>query len=352
MKKFLSLALVLSLLIGVMAGCAPETTTVSDDGSDSNSDLPVLRVATMPFLCSVPIRYMVEEKIDEKYGFRTEIIMFPTGAPMNEAIPADEWDIGTSSAAAVTACANYGATVIGHLTRAEGGMHILTRPESPIAEAKNYNPTYPDILGSPETVRDISIAYATGTLNHMHTNMWLEKIGVMPEEINATHMEQPAALQALLAGQVDAVAIGDDAAVAALNEGMVSVSEMPLLGAAVHDSIIASPNAFEDKQDLLVAFLKAIYESTDALMADPELEAQKLFEMFEENGGNPTMEACEAEVAKRPLITSEAAMELVVGESVVNIARFNASQELLEADKVAVVESLMDETLIREALNY
>ena len=67
----------------------------------------------MPFITSLPTEYIRKNKLDEKAGFKMDTIMFATGAPMNEALAADLWDVGSMGAAAVTGVANYDMMIIG-----------------------------------------------------------------------------------------------------------------------------------------------------------------------------------------------------------------------------------------------
>lgn len=72
------------------------------------------------------------------------------GGAMNEALAADQWEVGTLSAAAVNSLAIYGAYCIADIGHSEGGLYTLCRPESPIAKVKGNNPSYPDVYGDAE----------------------------------------------------------------------------------------------------------------------------------------------------------------------------------------------------------
>ncbi|MCA5011271.1 hypothetical protein HP393_22785, partial [Clostridioides difficile] len=80
-------------------------------------------------------------------GFKMETVMFATGAPMNEALAADLWDVGAMGAAAVTGVANYDMMIIGEVLESTDGLGVFVKPDSAIAGAKGYNPSYPNVLG-------------------------------------------------------------------------------------------------------------------------------------------------------------------------------------------------------------
>ena len=85
------------------AGQGQDAKTEAAGGDAGTADLPTLRVAMMPFITSLPTEYIRKNKLDEKAGFKMDTIMFATGAPMNEALAADLWDVGAMGAAAALA---------------------------------------------------------------------------------------------------------------------------------------------------------------------------------------------------------------------------------------------------------
>ena len=63
-------------------------------------------------------------------------------------------------------------------------------------------------------------------------------------------------------------------------------------------------------------YVKAFFQATDALQADPEMATQMLYDWYTENGSETTLEACATEVETRPFVTSEEAKTVTIGESV------------------------------------
>lgn len=95
------------MLTGTLAGCAPKpveaTPAAAAEKEDASgeaggagtqaaqdtADLPVLKVAVMPFLNSIPIKYMIDQGLDTKNGFKIETVYFANGGAMNEALAED-----------------------------------------------------------------------------------------------------------------------------------------------------------------------------------------------------------------------------------------------------------------------
>ncbi|MCB6341528.1 ABC transporter substrate-binding protein [Enterocloster lavalensis] len=367
-KKWISMLAAAAMLTGTLAGCAPkpvDSTTAATEAPAGTSketeagqeetpaaDLPVLKVAVMPFLNSIPIEYMINEGLDVKNGFKIETVYFANGGAMNEALAADQWEVGTLSAAAVNSLAIYGAYCIADIGHSEGGLYTLCKPDSPIAQVKGANPSYPDVYGDAETLKGAVIATNTGTISHLNVIKWLEKLGLTTDDVEIVHMDFPSAYQALMTGNCDVAALNPPTSYQAEAEGMIVTSSLTTLGVPQFDSIIVSNKAFTGKRDVLVNYVKAFFEATDALQADPDMAAQLLLDWYTENGSESSLDACKNEIATRPFVTSEEAKTITIGDSVQVTGEFWVSQELLEESKFPEIAKHVDDTIVKEALGY
>lgn len=359
MKKLLALLLVLAIALSMAACGGAESTPATEVKSESSNtavdsakELPVLKVAVMPFLNSLPVQYMIENELDIKNGFKIETVYFANGGAMNEALAADQWEVGTLSAAAVNSLAIYGAYCVADIGHSEGGLYTLCGKDSPIASVKGSNPSYPDVYGDSETVKGITVATNTGTISHLNVNKWLEILGLTPEDVELVHMDFPSAYQALKTGNCDVAALNPPTSYTAESEGFVVTSSLTALGIPQFDSIIVSNKAFTERRDIIVKYTKAFFEATDALQADPEMAAQALLNWYTANGSESTLEACQTEIRTRPFVTSEEAKTITVGESVSITGEFWVSQELLEESKYPEIANHIDDTIVKEALGY
>lgn len=356
MKKLLSIVLCAVMAASMFAGCggaassAAASSAPAGGKSEPAGELPVLKVAVMPFLNSIPIKYIVDNKLDEKNGFKIETVYFANGGAMNEALAANEWEVGTLSAAAVNSLAIYGAYCVADIGHSEGGLYTLCNKDSKIAGVKGSNPSFPEVYGDAETVKGSIIATNTGTISHLNVIKWLEKLGLTTEDVEIVHMDFPSAYQALMTGNCDVAALNPPTSYQAEAEGMVITSSLSALGVPQYDSIIASNKAFTDRKDVLEMYIKAFFEATDALQADPEMAAQLLLDWYTENGSKSSLEACKTEIKTRPFVTSEEAKTITVGDSVQVTAEFWVSQELLDEGKFPEVAKHIDDTAVKSAL--
>ena len=238
-NKFLAMMLAVGMAVSLIAcgnsgssesKAEGETKKMEQSEAENTGDLPVLRVATMPFITSLPTEYIIKNGLDVKAGFKIEPTMFATGAPMNEALAANLWDVGAMGAASITGVANYDMMIIGEVLESTDGLGVFVKPDSPIAQAKGANPSFPNVLGSAETVKGKTILLPIGTAQHFTTLKWLEKLGLSMTDVNIVNMDTVQAYQALLANQCDIVALNVPTFFDAQKDGMVQVGNLADLG--------------------------------------------------------------------------------------------------------------------------
>lgn len=360
MKRWIALALALVLAFSLVACGGGGSSAAGGSqaggsqagGEGGGEELPVLKVAVIPFLNSLPVEYMVNNGLDVANGFKIETVYFSNGNAMNEALAADQWEVGTLSAAAVNSLAIYGAYCIADIGHSEGGLYTLCSADSPIAAVKGANPSYPDVYGDADTVRGAVVATSTGTISHLNVNKWLEVLGLTPDDVELVSMDFPSAYQALKTGNCQVAALNPPTSYTAESEGYVVTSSLTSLGVPQYDSIIVSNKAFTERKDVLVNYVKAFFQACDALQADPDMAAQALYDWYTKNGSETTLEACATEIETRPFVTSEEAKTITVGESVEITGEFWVSQGLLEESKYPEIATHVDETIVKEALGF
>lgn len=336
MKKFIAMLLALSMTLAFAScGTKANTTTSSGGGAPTNKDLPVLRVATMPAITSLPTYYIKKNKLDEKAGFKMETISFATGAPMNEALAADLWDVGAMGAAAVTGVANYDELIIGEVLESTDGLGVFVKPDSPIAKAKGFNPSFPTVLGSPETVKGITILTPVGTAQHFSTLKWLEKLGLESTDVSIVNMDTVQAYQAMQAGQCDAVALNVPTFFDAKTDGMVQVGNLAELGTKYVDMLVANRKAVEgDKAGIVQLYVDCINEANAALKADPEMAADLLVEFLKDAGTETSRENCVADLGRVQWVTKEDWKERELGKFARELGEFYVSLGQLEPNLI------------------
>jgi len=357
MKRLLCILLSVAMLGILFTGCgsnsetATSTTQQSTTASTQDSkDLETLKVAVMPFLNSIPVKYIIDKGWDKEAGLRLDTVLFSTGAPMNEALGANLWDVGCIGTAAVQGVPTYDAKVIAEISDAAGGIELFVRPDSPITKVKGFNPTFADLLGNPDTVKGKQVMLPVGTIMQLAELKWLEKIGLKDKDVKTVHMEYAQAYQAFIAGQGDIVGLNPPLSYQAREKGWIPVASLNSLKIPQYDQVVASKSAYESKKSALVKFVKLMYRANDELKKDPEAEVKLLSDWYAENGQKIDEKTVREEVKTRPLLSSEDAKKKTLGDSLKVTAEFMASIGKLQTEKLPIFDKNIVDDILKEAL--
>lgn len=346
--SFKSLILLVCLVLSVGACSTKSSEKTTDTATSKTGDkLPVLRVATMPFITSLPTQYIIKNNLDEKAGFKIEPVMFATGAPMNEALAANLWDVGAMGAAAITGVANYDMMIIGEVLESLDGLGIFVKPDSPIGQEKGFNPSFPNVLGSPDTVKGIKILLPIGTAQHFTTLKWLEKLGLENTDVSIVNMDTAQAYQALQADQCDAVALNVPTFFDAKNDGMVQVGNLADLGTRYVDMVVANRKAVEGKSELVQKYMDCILEACQQLNDDKDMAAELLFEFLKESGAETSKESCISDLGRVNFIVKDDWKERNLGNFAKELGEFYVGLGQQEPSLMDKFNSNIDDRFVK-----
>lgn len=346
MKKLVSTLLSVFLLLSLVA-CNKAQDKDASKQDESSKDLPVLRVAMMPFITSLPAQYIKENKLDIANGFVMETTMFATGAPMNEALAADLWDVGAMGAAAVTGVANYEMMIIGEVLESLDGLGIFVKKDHPAAQVKGHNPSFPNAYGNPETVKGTTILLQIGTAQHFTTLKWLEKIGLKQEDVNIVNMDTAQAYQALQADQADMAALNVPTFFEAVNDGMVQVGNLADLGTRYVDMVVANPKTIDDKGEIIQKYMNLIMEANKALNEDQAMATKLMMDFLKEAGAEASEETVKGDLSRVNFIEKEAWSDRELGKFAKELGEFYIEQGQIESSLKEKFETAIDERFLR-----
>lgn len=350
-KRFLMRAVALTLAISLV-GCGNAGSTGKKENTDTvkteagSEELPVLRVAMMPFITSLPAQYIKVNKLDEKAGFKMETTMFASGAPMNEALAADLWDVGAMGAAAVTGVANYDMMIIGEVLESQDGLGVFVKPDNKIAKVKGFNPSFPNVYGDPDSVKGSTILLPIGTAQHFTTLKWLEKIGLQPEDVNIVNMDTAQAYQALQAGQADAVALNVPTFFEAKDDGMVQVGNLADLGTKYVDMVTANKKSLDEKSELIQKYMEVVVEACEALNADQEMAADLMMDFLKEAGAESSEESVKGDLARVKFVEKKDWETRELGSFARELGEFYIGLGQLDASLMDKFDTNIDSTYI------
>lgn len=363
-KKLISLFVAVGLLVSSLAGCggadkgtdaAPQTDaaenaeSTSEGGAESSGkDLSIV-VSHQPYSHGLPSYIGEQEGTFKDAGLNMEILWFSGGNTQNEALGADEWEVGAyGSAPAIAAGVAYNAKIIGINVEDSVSIDYFVRPDSDIAQIQGEVEGHPDIYGNADTWRGKTILCATSTSVHFGLVATLAKMGLTQNDVNIVHMDVPSAYAAFKAGEGDVVALWDPQSYQAEEEGWVKVSCGEAAGEEFPTIFIASEKAIEENWDAVYTWLKTYLEICDKYKDDNEGQAKYLLDMQLDNGIDTDEELALRFVEDRPLPTLEKNIEYFQGEPgsrkmdavMENVIDFFVSQgSYTEADKQSLSDN-------------
>jgi ABC-type nitrate/sulfonate/bicarbonate transport system substrate-binding protein len=368
MKKAFSILLALTLLTALLAGCAnseqpsssatpppssAQTTSNGDQASQTSEapDFKKLTVGTMPLTVGVPVQYAYDNGFYADEGLDVEIIIFATGAPINEAYSAGQLDVAVSGLASVYSLANGNAKWVGEIN-STGGMGIYVRPDSPILNVKGQVQGKPDIYGSVDLVRGIKILGPLGTTAQFNAIGYAKCFGLSSADIEQVHMEYGPAYQAFQSGEGDAFAANPPFSFQAEEAGYICAASFEdSTDVSLMDGIFCTLDMFDNRHEELLRFIRATYKACAELQDyDTRFAFSKAW--FNDNGKEYDDKTLASEIAVRDYIdkTYMSRPEYVYGKGMTEIANFFVDDGKIEQANFPNVQASYDGSIIKEAL--
>ena len=136
---------------------------------------------------------------DKEAGLDIEMKLFNSGPDILNALPAGEWRFAAVGALpAMLGNLRYGTSIIAQANN-EAALctSVVVRADSPIAKVKGWNKDYPEVYGSPETVRGKTFLATTLTSSHYALSTWLNVLGLKDSDVVIKNMDQSQVVGAL-----------------------------------------------------------------------------------------------------------------------------------------------------------
>lgn len=289
------------MLIAVLAAMS---TNLFAAGSKESGGPVKIRVGTMPNHIGVPIQYAAEKGLYKNAGLDVEVILFPTGAPINEALSAEKIDLAGSGMASVFALASGDAYWLGDYVKTVAGLGVYVRPNSPVLKEKGNFPGKPNVYGSRETVKGLVILGALGTSDQFEAVAWAQGFGLTGNEIKMLNMDRGPAVQAFKTGQGDAIACGGppynyelEAAGFVLAAGLTDVSGMDIA-----DGMLGRKKFVDAHPEAVRKFVEVTYSVVDQLYASDKMLADYAMDFYNKNGKNYTPKMMQGEINDKDYI--------------------------------------------------
>ncbi len=337
-SKKMAVKIMTAGIAAVMAMGMPMCVSASDE---------VLNVGTMPLTMGVPVLYAQEQGYFEEAGLNVNIELFATGAPINEAIAANELDVAVSGFASVYSLANANCTWLADVSTT-GGMALFARSDSAIAQAGETD----GMIGSAETLKGIQILEPLGTAVQYMTETYAAKFGLTPSDLNQVNMEYAPAYQAFTTGEGDAVAANPPYSYTLAEEGYTKLCTFEdATGVNMCDGAFARNAVVEERAEDIQLFVNCLVKAMDDLQ-DVELRTEYTKKVYEENAITCSDADLAHEIEDRMYIGTEAMSDpdYVLGEAWVAITDFLVNAEKIMEDNAPNVAASINPTFVSEAI--
>lgn len=322
-RRMVAAVLTLCMMAGLTA-CGGNKS--GEEGSQSGE---VLNVGTMALTCGVPVLYAEEQGYFEDAGLNVNIEIFATGAPINEAIAAEEIDVAVSGFASVYSLANANCTWLADVNTT-GGMALYARPDSEIAQCTEED----GIIGSADALKGLQILEPLGTAVQYMTESYAEKFGLTPNDINQVNMEYAPAYQAFTTGEGDLIASNPPYSYTLETEGYTKLCTFEnATGVNMCDGCFARTPVVEERSEDIQKFVDCLVKAMDDLQND-ELRSEYTRKVYDENAITCSDEDLAHEIEDRYYIGTEAMSDAdyVLGEAWVAITDFLVNAEKITSD--------------------
>ena len=355
MKRMIGLFLAVVMMF-TMSSCSGSGSSDSQQsdaasivaGSASTADLVSMRVAVMPYAISMPTYYAIETGLAQQYGLELELVMFSSGATMNEAMASNQFDVAPIGGAGIYGIASYDGVYIADQVIYEktddgqptGGDGIYCLADHPAIDVKGYNEEYPNVCGDPDTVRGSTILYTSGTTAHQLVIMWLDALGIELDEVSMLNMDFAQSYNALKTGQADFACLTSPYTTQAQNEGYAYVADGKSLHQSSVESIMSPRDYYEENKENLARFLCMQYEANRQLEEGGiDLKVEWMKNWYDYNGTSYTDEEVYAEMETGVLCTWDTYTKVEYGAYAKDLADFYLLNELLTQDAVENVNN-------------
>lgn len=361
-KRLVSLLIMTAMTVGTLVGCGEakqstssatntaKTENKEEDTKDNSEELKTLRVQSMPNFNGVLLSYIVDQDWAKDSGLKLDVELYANGSAANEALAAGLWDVGFQGPAYVFGAVNNEAKIIGTSSNT-GGDRLFVRQDSKILSKRGNNPTYPNVYGTADEVKGVTILYTAGTSTHQLALSYLESMGVSGNEVKMVPMDYQTCVQTFALGEGDIVALPTPWSTQVTEQyGWQQVAELTDFSSTNTD-VICSKDAYENMKPELVKFLKLCYKAADELEADPELKKKQIKKFYEDNALEVTDETIEQEAKLRIFVTTNEQKSMEYGVAEKAAADFYAEIGQIEPEQAEIFKNdYLTSDLWKEAL--
>lgn len=212
--------------------------------------------------------YAKEKGWDKEAGLDIAMLRFDSGKSLIENVKAYDWAIaGCGAVPAMQATMSDQVDVIAVANDESSANMILTRPDSPILAEKGFNPGFPNVFGTPESVKGKLILCPKKTSARYLLDKWLATLGLEEKDVRIEELEPTPALGVFKSGYGDILAAWSPFTREAEALGFKAAARSQDCGAAQPVLLVADRAFAEKNPEAVQAFLKLYLRAVDEIKA-------------------------------------------------------------------------------------
>lgn len=347
MKKILVLVLGIAIIIGSFVGCGSDSVN-SNNLEESGSSGKKLIVGTMANALGLPVRQAEKAGYFKDAGLDVEIMLFATGAPINEAMAANQLDVAVSGMASVYALATGRYTYVGDGCITVGGQAMYARQDDEFAKTPG---NIKGLFGEKEALKGADVLGPLATTAHYQSIKYMESFGLTSDDFNMVSMDYAQAYQAFITGKGDLIATIPPYSNQLEENGYIRVSDVSIvMGSPIVDTIYTQNDVANDRREEVKLFLEAYYRASEDLVNDEELRSQLALEWYAEEGKTYSDSDMQIEIEQQTYHTLDTLLtdEYKFGLTMTSIGEFFTNQDMIEKENLPNIKASLDSSFIEE----
>ena len=252
---------------------------------------------------------------DKEEGLDLDLLFFDSGMAQLEALPAKQWVLGsTGGVPMVIGALRYDAYEVGLADDESITNNVYVRPDSPILKTKGFNKDYPDVYGSPESVKGKTILVTTVSSVHYAMSSWLKTLGLKDSDVEIKQMDQSSIIAAFDKGIGDVAMLWAPYCYSAEQKGWKKVADVRMCKAALPMVLICDKEFGDKNPETVAKFIRVYLRGVNFIQkhgSSPQVV--ELYQKFMKDWGgmNMTPEMCKLDIDTHPVWNLKEQLELL-----------------------------------------
>jgi NitT/TauT family transport system substrate-binding protein/sulfonate transport system substrate-binding protein len=256
--------------------------------------------------------YAHQKGWDKAEGFNFKLLMFDSGMAQMEALPAKQWVVGgTGGVPMLFGALRHNAYLLAIGNDESVTNAVLVRPNSPILNTKGYNKKFPEVFGSPESVKGKTILCTTISSAHYAMSLWLKSLGLSDKDVIIKNMDQAQCVAAYEKGIGDAVVLWAPHMYNGMKKGWKIASDVRKAGGFLPIVLVGDKDYCDKNPQEVAKFLKIYFKGIDMIRADGASKLAPDYKKFLTWGGlRVTEDEAKMDLQMHPVFTLQEQLKM------------------------------------------